>query len=100
YDLAKKQILEGHVDLMAETIWDNEIDLATMLKTDTVIRQGEFVKGVYALPTSQELLKVTTAEALRGFTGAVVGTWALDVKTMEDMKLKGLVKSPTPEIVF
>lgn len=100
YDLAKKQLIEGRVELTAETIWESEIDPATMLRTDPIIRHGEFVKGVYVAAGNQKLLQISTLEALQPLTGGVVATWALDVKTMEEMKLKGLTKSPTPEVVF
>jgi hypothetical protein len=100
YDLAKKQLSEGRVELTAETIWENEIDPATLLKSDTVIRQGEFVKGVYVLPTNQKLLQISSLAELQSHTGTVVATWALDAKTMEEMKLKGLVKCATPEVGF
>ncbi len=98
--LAKKEIFEGQVDLTAETVWDNEIEERILLKSDTVIRDGEFAKGVYTLPSNQKMLKVTSLEELRGFNACVIGTWALDVKTLEAMKLKGVVKGAAPEIVF
>jgi hypothetical protein len=100
YDLAKKQVAEGRVELTAETIWESEIDASLMLKTDPVIRHGEFVKGVYVLAGNQKLLGISSLEELQLLTAGVVGTWALDVKTMEEMKLKGLNKSATPELVF
>lgn len=100
YDQAKKLMIEGRTDLAGETIWDNEIDPASLLKSDTVIRNGEFVKGVYVLPSHQALLKISSLDELRGFTAVVVSTWALDVKTLEDIKLKGVLKCATPEIGF
>lgn len=100
YDLAKKQLIEGRVELTAETIWEDEIDPKTMAKSDPVIRRGEFVKGVYVLPANQKVFKISSLEELQGYTGAIVATWALDLKTMEEMKLKALIKNPTPEVVF
>ncbi|HEX2855427.1 MAG TPA: hypothetical protein VHO24_19485 [Opitutaceae bacterium] len=100
YDLAKKQLAEGRVELTAETIWETEIDSSLMLKTDAVIRHGEFVKGVYVLPGNQKLLGISSLGELQANTGGVVATWGLDVKTMEEMKLKALTKSPTPEVIF
>lgn len=102
YELAKIEVVEGRAALTAETIWDDEIDVhaKALLRTEPIIRNGEFVKGVYVLPGNEQLLKLSTAEELRACVGAVVSGWALDVKTMEDIKLKGLVKTATPEVVF
>jgi hypothetical protein len=102
YELAKTEVVQGRADLSGETIWDSEIaeQSSALAKGPVIIRNGEFVKGVYALPTNQKLLALTTLEQLREYAGAVVGTWALDVQTMEALKLKGLVKKPTPELVF
>ena len=102
YELAKIEVIEGRAELTAETIWNDEIarNANDLLKTDEIIRNGEFVKGVYVLPTNARLLKLTSLDELRDSVAAVVSTWALDVKTMEDMKLKGLVRTIRPEIVF
>ena len=100
YELAKKEVIEGRVVLTAETIWEDEIDPNIMIKSDTILRRGEFVKGVYVLPTNQKLLGISSLDELRAFSGAVVSTWALDAKTMDDMKPKEVVKCPTPEIVY
>jgi hypothetical protein len=102
YELAKTEVIQGRADLAAETIWDSEIaeHPKALLSTDPIIRNGEFVKGVYVLPNNEKLLKLATPEELRACTGAVVSGWALDVKTLEDIKLAGLVKTPTPELVF
>jgi hypothetical protein len=102
YELAKTEVIQGRADLAAETIWDSEIaeHPKALLSTDPIIRNGEFVKGVYVLPANEKLLKLSTPDELRACTGAVVAGWALDVKTLEDIKLAGLVKTPTPELVF
>jgi hypothetical protein len=101
YELAKTEVVEGRAELMAETVWDDEIAATgeKLLKTDAVIRDGEFAKGVYALPKS-EVLGVTSADGLRAFKAAVVGTWALDVKTIGALNVKAVVTEPTPEMVF
>jgi hypothetical protein len=99
YDLAKKQLVEGRVVLTAETIWETEIDPSTMLQTEAIIRRGEFVKGIYVLPANQKTFSASSVEALRASTAVIVATWALDVKTLEEMKVP-LIKTPTAEVAF
>ena len=102
YELAKVEVIEGRADLTAETIWDDEIaaNAKSLLKTDAIIRNGEFVKGVYVLPTNTKLLKISSLDELRDNVGAVVSNWDLDVKTVEGLQLKGLKKAIKPELVF
>jgi hypothetical protein len=102
YEQAKIEVVEGRADLTAETIWGDEIaaNPKELLKTDEIIRNGEFAKGVYVLSTDDKMLKLTSRDELHERVGAVVATWLLDVKTMEGLKLKDLIKTPRPELVF
>lgn len=99
---AKEAVISGGAQLTAETIWDDDIaaHADALAKTDPVIRNGEFIKGIYVLPGDEALLKVTTIDALRAATAAVVASWALDVKTIEAMKPASVDKKPTPELVY
>jgi hypothetical protein len=102
YERAKIEVIEGRADLSAETIWDDEIaeKADALAKTDVVLQNGEFEKGVYTLPTNTKLLAISTLEELRQYVGVTVGTWALDVKTMEAMNLKGVERAIKIENVF
>ena len=102
YEQAKVEVIEGRAELTAETIWGDEIaeHANVLLKTDEIIRNGEFVKGIYVLSTNEKLLKLASLEELRDSVGAVVATWALDVKTLESLKLKGLKKVVKLDLVF
>jgi hypothetical protein len=102
YELAKQAVIDGRADLTAETIWDDEIAAndAVLLHTDAILQKGEFVKGIYVLPTNEKLLKLASAADLSGATAAVVSSWALDVKTVDSMALKGVKKIATSEQVF
>jgi hypothetical protein len=102
YDLAKTEVIEGRAELAAETIWADEVapHAGKLLATDPVIRDGEFLKGIYVLPSDEAHLKIASMDDLRACVCAVVSTWSLDVKCVEDLKLKGVVKTVSPEIAF
>ena len=102
YEQAKIEVIEGRAELTAETIWGDEIaaNPNELLKSEEVIRNGEFTKGVYVISTNAKMLQLTTVDELRDSVGVVVASWSLDVRTMEEMKLKDLVKAPRPEAVF
>jgi hypothetical protein len=94
YERAKLETVQGNTDLSAETFWDNDIaaNAGTLLKSDAVIRNGEFEKGIYVLPTNTAILKVKSAEELKNFVGAVVAGWSLDVKLIDAMQPKATEK--------
>lgn len=102
YERAKLEVIEGNADLSAETIWDDEIaeNAETLAKSDVVLQNGKFEKGIYTLPSNSKLLAITTLAELQQYVGVTVGSWALDVKTMEAMHLKGVEKAIRIENVF
>lgn len=102
YELAKQSVIDGRADLTAETIWDTEIaeNAATLLHTDPILKNGDFVKGIYVLPTNEKLLKLTSRTDLAGATATVVSSWGLDVKTVESLSPKAIHKVATPEIAY
>ena len=102
YERAKLEVVQGGADLTAETIWDDEIAEhgAALLKTEPIIRKGEFEKGIYVLAGNEKMLRANSLAQLQSCTAAVVGTWALDVKTLEAMNLQGIEKTSKPESVY
>jgi len=102
YERAKQEVVKGQADLAGETIWDNEIaELGSgLLKTEAILQNGDFVLGIYVLPTNEKMLKITTLDELRPFTAAVVSSWALDVKALEGMKIKGIEKVGHRDVVY
>ena len=102
YERAKIEVLHGYADLTGETVWNNEIAAHTdiLLSTAPVIRDGEFEKGLYVLPTNARMMQVTSLEQLREFVGATVISWPIDVRSLEAMGLKGVEKAFKEEGLF
>jgi hypothetical protein len=102
YERSKLEVINGNADLSAETIWDDEIaeNADVLLKTDAVVRNGEFEKGIYGLPGNSKLLSISTMDELRQYVVVTVGAWATDLKTINAMNLKGIEKASTIENVF
>ncbi len=102
YDLAKKEVVEGRCDLSAESIWGPEIEANAdaVLSTEPVLAQGEFVKGIYVLPTNERLLKLSSMADFKEATGVVVSSWEFDGKTLQALSPKGVVKVATPELAY
>ena len=102
YERAKIEVLHGYADLTGETVWNNEIaaQADSLLSTAPVIRDGEFEKGLYVLPTNERMMQVTSLEQLREFVGATVVSWPIDVRSLEAMGLKGVEKAFKEEGIF
>lgn len=96
------EVAQGYTDLTAETVWNTEIvELgAQVLKTETIIAQGEFEKGLYGLAENTRLHAVTSAEQLAEFVGATVFNWSVDVRTLQNMGLKRVDRASCMENVF
>lgn len=99
---ARLEVVQGNADITAETTWDSliETDKAALLRTESIIRDGEFEKGLYVLPTNQAVLQVKTLDELRQFVGIAVNSWDTDVKTLRAIKPKGIELPSKNESVF
>ena len=99
---ARLEVVQGNADITAETTWDSliETDKAALLRTESIIREGEFEKGLYVLPTNQAVLQVKTLDELRQFVGIAVNSWDTDVKTLRAIKPKGIELPSKNENVF
>jgi len=102
YERSKLEAMQGHADLSAETIWDREIAEhgSEVLKTEPVIKIGEFEKGLYVLSTNEAALKVKSVDDLKNFVGAIPSSWGLDVELLEQLQPKSVEKPARIENVF
>ena len=99
---ARLEVVQGNADITAETTWDSliEVDKTALLRSESIIREGEFEKGLYVLPSNQAVLQVKTLDDLRQFVGIAVNSWDTDVKTLRAIKPKGLELPSKNESVF
>jgi hypothetical protein len=94
------EVMQGYVDLTAETVLEVEVDLKKVVMTEPIIREGEFEKGIYVLPSNKRLLGISSVEQLREFAGATVFNWTVDVKLLQNMELKRVDRASCIEKVF
>ena len=96
------EVAQGYADLTAETVWDSEIKASSdaVLATAPVIRNGEFEKGLYTLPTNNRLLEAKLPDQLSEFVGVTVFNWTVDVQLLENMGLKRIERVSKAENMF
>jgi methyl-accepting chemotaxis protein len=95
------EVAQGYADLTAETVWDSEIRASeALLATSPVIRNGEFEKGLYALPANQRLLNASLPDQFGEFVGVTVFNWTVDVQLLENLGLKRIERVSKSENMF
>lgn len=96
------EVAQGYADLTAETVWASEIATlgGQVLHADPLINQGEFEKGLYALPDNVRMHEVKSQEQLSEFVGATVFNWTVDVRTLQNLELKRVDRASCMENVF
>jgi len=96
------EVIQGHNDLTAETVWDSELacNTDTLLSSQPVIRSGEFEKGIYVLPTNARVLEAKLPDALGEFVGTTVFNWTVDLRLLDELGLKRIEKASRMENVF
>ncbi|MBC8158481.1 MAG: hypothetical protein H8E94_04025 [Alphaproteobacteria bacterium] len=96
------EIAAGTIDVSGNTIFPEAADTLTVkthpLLSNAVIRVGEFEKAIFTLPGRDDVLTVSSLEALRRFKAITVKFWVVDVKTLKAMKLKRVIEVTKPSL--
>lgn len=74
----------------------------TVYRTDPVVRNGEFEKGIYIdpKPSTYKLLYVDSVRQLQNHTAVMVPTWVTDWETLKTMGPERLDSAATAPILF
>lgn len=88
YKRALIQAKYGVVNMPAETLWESDIDEDYFYKTSPIIKNGEFEKGIYTLPTNKKVLDVFFMNDLMALTAVIPQIWTVDWQTLQSMNIK------------
>jgi ABC-type amino acid transport substrate-binding protein len=91
-----RQVSNGELLLMMESVWKRDADPSKVFISDPILRTGEFEVGLFTLPSNTELLKARTVEDLRRFKAASNRNWAVDWETLEFMGIEKINVSKYP----
>jgi methyl-accepting chemotaxis protein len=95
------EVSQGYADLTAETVWDSESrNSESIVATTAIIRNGEFEKGIYTLPSNQRLLDATLPDQFGNFVGVTVFNWSVDAQLLENLGLKRIERVSKAENMF
>ncbi len=87
-----KLVADGQVALSGAQMWSEDIQPYTsdLFKTKAVVKEGEFIAGLYTRADNQRALQATSVEKIRYLSAASNRHWNADVKTLTDLGIKKL----------
>jgi len=83
----RAEVKSGRVVVGSQDYWDYDFD-DTVYKSDPIITDGTFEKGLYTYPTNVSMLSVRHVEELKNRSAVIVGTWKGDITLLRSLEIK------------
>lgn len=83
----RAEVKSGRVVIGSQDYWDYDFD-DTVYRSDPVIIDGTFEKGLYTHPANAAMLSVRRREELKDRSAVIVGTWKGDVAVLRTLEPK------------
>lgn len=85
-----KLVADGHVALSGALMWREDIKPYSthLFKTKAIVKEGEFIAGLYTRSDNQRALQANTIEKIRKLSAASNNHWNADVKTLHELGIK------------
>lgn len=89
-----KMLQNGDLLISFDSYWNSDAQaLADKLYiSDAVIRNGEYIAGIYTNPNNQKVLKIRELDDLKTLTSISTPKWRTDWNTLQSLPLKELIK--------
>lgn len=89
-----KMLQTGQLLLSFDSYWFNDAEPIQdkVYISNPVIRNGEYVAGIYTSPNNHKLLAITSLNELTGFTAVSTRRWRTDWQTLQSLPLKELIE--------
>ena len=89
-----KMLQNGDLLISFDSYWKSDAQALEdkLYISEPVIRNGEYVAGIYTSPYNQKVLKVKTLEDLQQLSSISTPKWRTDWKTLQSLNLKELTK--------
>jgi len=85
-----KLIKDGQIPVSGALMWrtDIEPDTDSFLTTSALVKEGEFIAGLYTRKTNQHALAATTRKHISQLSAASNNHWKADVATLKSLGVK------------
>jgi hypothetical protein len=98
----RAMVLSGDVTIAGTSQWDWWADenADAVYKSDVVVPNGAFEKGLYTTKLRADSLAIKTQEDLASFSCVSNKSWRVDWNTLSRLKFKSLEAAPNTETMF
>lgn len=85
-----KLVADGHVALPGALMWREDIKpyASHLFKTKAIVKEGEFIAGLYTRADNQRALQANTLEKVSHLSAASNNHWNADVKTLASLGIR------------
>lgn len=82
-----KLVADGQVAFSGALMWKEDIKpySSHLFKTKAIVKEGEFIVGLYTRPDNQQALHATTTAKVRQLSAASNIQWQSDIKTLREL---------------
>ena len=89
-----KMLQMGRLLISFDSYWSTDAKALNgdVFISDAVIRNGEYIAGIYTSPKNHDVLAIKELEDLKSFTAVSTPKWRTDWKTLQSLPLKDLVR--------
>lgn len=81
----RAEVKKGHVVMGSQDYWEADFD-DTVYRSEPVLMDGTFEKGLYTLPSNAAMLSVRDRESLNKRSVVIVGTWKGDLAVLRALE--------------
>ncbi|HSC68102.1 MAG TPA: hypothetical protein VLC79_10445 [Cellvibrio sp.] len=92
YMRALKLAVDGQVALSGALMWHEDIKpySAHLFTTQAVVKEGEFIAGLYTRADNRRALQANTLDKVRQLSAASNSHWSADIKTFHALGIKNI----------
>ena len=89
-----KMLELGQLLISFDSYWLNDANAMRehLYVSDAVIRQGEYIAGIYTTPKNKDVLSINKLEDLSAFSAVSTPKWRTDWLTLSNLPIKELVR--------
>ncbi len=95
----RAEVKSGHAVVGGQDYWSDDFDDSVFMSLP-VVDEGQFVKGIYVLPTNKSILAVRDKQHLQPYSAVTLNGWRGDIATLKAMNLRDLVYTYNDENLF
>lgn len=95
----RAEVKSGRAVVGGQDYWSYDFDDSVFM-SPPIVDKGQFVKGIYVLPSNKGILAVRDKQHLQRYTAVILNGWAGDIALLRSLNLKDLLYTYNDENLF